>query len=166
MIAVPFDTELLFSVTSPPRARPQTPPPGWFGTGFGGAETNALPCWPRKIVFMLPMAPAIAPETAAAGAATVLRLLTPLNGVAVETKLQFGVTPVCGAGGTCAKALFPPGSASAKTTPAAKTAPPDRRDLMKVFIRKSPKQKRNQNAKGTAKKPRTAGARPKAGGPI
>src|SRR5262249_1001271 len=90
--AVPLDVELLFSVTSPPITRPQTPPPGWFGAGFDGAETKALPCWPRKMVLMLPMAPASAPETAAAGAAMELRLLMPPT----WTKLQFGVTATAG----------------------------------------------------------------------
>ena len=42
---------------------------------MGGAETNALPCWVRKTLFTLPIAPAIAALAAPGGAATSGRLL-------------------------------------------------------------------------------------------
>src|SRR6185295_15599923 len=62
--------EVVFSVTSPPMARAQTPPPGWSGAGLPGAETNALPCCVRKAVLTLPIAPEIAAPAAVAGIAS------------------------------------------------------------------------------------------------
>src|SRR5689334_6407973 len=45
----------LLVVMSPPMARVQTPPPSWFGLGFGGALTNALD-WVRNAVLAVLMA--------------------------------------------------------------------------------------------------------------
>ena len=68
---VEFEVDL--TSTSPPMARAQTPPPGWLGAGFGGAETNALPCWVRNTVLTLPIAPAIAAPAAPPGSARARR---------------------------------------------------------------------------------------------
>src|SRR5262249_26128198 len=37
----------------PPMARAQTPPPSWFGRGFGGALTNALDCVRKAVLAVL-----------------------------------------------------------------------------------------------------------------
>ena len=64
-----LEFELDFTVTSPPTPRAQTPPPGWSGPGLAGADTNALPCWVKKAVLTLPIAPTIADPAAATGIA-------------------------------------------------------------------------------------------------
>src|SRR5690349_11483152 len=66
----PFEMEVDLRSASPPTPRAQTPPPGWFGVGLGGAETNALPCWVKNTLLTLPMAPAIAAPEAPAGTAS------------------------------------------------------------------------------------------------
>jgi hypothetical protein len=81
------------------------------------------------MVLMLPTAPAMAPETAAAGAASELRLVMPLTGgFAVDTNVQFGVLAVCGGTIACAIASLLPGTARASIALAA-TRLPERRPI-------------------------------------
>src|ERR1700730_11709260 len=82
-----IDVDLISA--SPPTARAHTPPPGWLGMGLAGAETNALPCWVRKTLLTLPMAPAIAAPEAPAGIASWVMLVIWKVPVCVLT--QFGV---------------------------------------------------------------------------
>src|SRR6201985_1368367 len=79
VVCRPFETEVDLTSASPPTARAQTPPPGWLGVGFGGAETNALPCWVKNTLSTLPIAPAIAELAAQDGVATSATPPTPFN---------------------------------------------------------------------------------------
>src|SRR5712672_320588 len=97
-----FDVETDLRSTWPPTPRTQTPPPGWSGAGLPGADTNALPCWVRKAVLTLPMAP----DTAAAAAPA---------GTARSTWLLIGV-PVCVVVQFCAMAAEDAEQAIAKAT--------------------------------------------------
>src|SRR5262249_58576176 len=61
-----FVVDVLLVVTSPPTTRPQMPPPGEFGGGFAGAETNALPCCAWKAVVALLRSAAMMADVVAA----------------------------------------------------------------------------------------------------
>src|SRR5215468_8054173 len=63
------DVDVVLKFSTPPTPRAQTPPPGWFGRGFGGADTKALPCCVRNAVVTLPMALEIVAAVAAVGTA-------------------------------------------------------------------------------------------------
>src|ERR1700730_1240904 len=108
--------DVVFSVTSPPMTRPQTPPPGWSGAGFAGAETNALPCWVRNAVLTLPIAPEIAAPAAPAGTAScdwLPRVIGPFC-----TVVQFGTATPGGIGSACANAPPEADSITIKVVPA------------------------------------------------
>jgi hypothetical protein len=73
----------------PPTPRAQTPPPGWSGAGLPGAETKALPCWVRKTLLTLPIAPAIAALAAPGAIARVPMLVMKVPVVLVWVVAQF-----------------------------------------------------------------------------
>ena len=113
------------------------------------------PAGVRKVVLMLPMAPASAPETAAAGAATRIEI----GDAAACTKLQFGVTPAAEEGlregAVGGRQQQGEGGACQRPAAASRRCVDDR-------FHSSPQKKRNQKIVGTAKKPRSAARRSKA----